>query len=214
MKKFLNREEAGRVLAQQLQRYKNSSTTIVLALPRGGVPVAAQISQALNVRLDVFIVRKLGVPGQEELAFGAIASEKVIVFNEDIIKQLAISPAHIEKVIQKEQQELKRRRKMYQQEKPLPQLLQQTIILVDDGVATGASLQVAIKALREFKPAQIIVAVPVGEINIIKKIASQVDQVVCPLAVPHLNAVGAWYEDFAQVTDEEVQLLLNRNSVM
>jgi len=208
MKKFINRQDAGRALAESLQSFKNNPNTIVLALPRGGVPVAYEIAEALSLPLDIFIVRKLGVPQHEELAMGAIASGETVVFNKDVIHSCQISQTEIDNVIKQEKEELLRREKTYRGNHLFPDLANQTIILVDDGIATGATMRVAIKALRQYQPKRIVVAVPVAEVTIYKEIQSLVEEIICPLTPSHLSAVGAWYDDFAQTTDEEVFNLL------
>lgn len=208
MEKYTNRREAGKILASQLGVYANRRDVIVLALPRGGVPVAYEIAKALHVPLDVFIVRKLGVPGHSELAMGAITLGGVKIFNEDIIKDLHIKSEDINIVIAKEQEELKRRETKYRGNHIFPSLKDKTIILVDDGIATGATMRAAIKALDLLQPAGIIVAVPVAEKSMCDRIQSLVKQLVCPLRPVHFNAVGAWYDDFSQTEDEEVYTLL------
>lgn len=206
--RYQDRREAGRILAQQLEAYKNRDDVIVLALPRGGVPVAYEIALALKLPLDVFIVRKLGVPTHEELAMGALAMGGVTVFNEDILDTLKIPQVAIDKVIHAEKEELDRRVKAYRGDNPFPELKNKTIILVDDGIATGATMRVAIKALREFKPNQIIVAVPVADPQVYDAFSKLADSVVCPLKPFSLFAVGAWYNNFEQTSDEEVYDLL------
>jgi putative phosphoribosyl transferase len=208
MDKFTNRREAGKTLAELLKNYAHKKDVIVLALPRGGVPVAYEIANALSVPLDVFIVRKLGVPGHEELAMGAIATGGTIIFNQDIIHQLNLTKNQIDQVIHSEQQELKRRNLKYRDDKPFPDLAGKTIILVDDGIATGATMRAAIQALHQKKPASIIVAVPVAEISTCKEMTSLVDNIICPLRPASFFAVGAWYENFSQTEDEEVYELL------
>src|SRR3990167_2605888 len=163
MKPYLNRKEAGKVLANQLHAYAHRTDVIVLALPRGGVPVAFEISKALHVPMDIFIVRKLGVPGHSELAMGAMATGDVTVFNEEIIRDLSIPPEAIQKVIDSEREEIKRRETKYRGQRTFPNLRDKTIILVDDGIATGATVRVAIKALYHLQPKSIVVAVPVAD---------------------------------------------------
>lgn len=210
MERYKNRKEAGQVLADNLKTYANHEDVIVLALPRGGVPVAYEVAKQLKVPLDVFIVRKLGVPGHEELAMGALATGEAIVFNEEIVESLKVSPKAIEQVIEQESQELKRRELAYRGNRPFPNLKDKTVILVDDGIATGASIRAAIVALRRFKPKEIIIAVPVAEINTCKAIAKIADKVICPLKPEHFYAVGAWYEYFDQTSDAEVKELLEQ----
>lgn len=208
IEQFYDRQEAGRMLAEQLKSYAHKSDVMVLALPRGGVPVAYEIARALAVPLDVFIVRKLGVPGQEELAMGAIAVDGIIVFNDEIIAGLNIPTSVIENVIQSEQKELQRRQITYRGHRAFPNLKDKTIILVDDGIATGATMRAAIKALQQKKPARIIVAVPVAAIETCKEISVLVDKFICLLRPKHFYGVGAWYTHFLQTTDEEVHELL------
>ena len=208
IKKYTDRTQAGIKLAEQLKEHANLANVIVLALPRGGVPVAYEIAKALAIPLDVLIVRKLGTPGHKELAIGAIASGGATVFNEEIINTLHIEQSAIDAVLQSEQKELARREHLYRGNRPFPTLLNKTIILVDDGIATGATMYAAIKALHSQNPANIIIAVPVAARSTYKKIASLVDKMVCPLQPIDFNAVGLWYEDFPQTSDDEVIALL------
>lgn len=208
---FADRREAGKVLADLLAPYANRDDVIVLALPRGGVPVAYEIAKALHAPLDVFIVRKLGVPWHEELAMGAIASPQTVVFNEKVIRSLGISQEDVDNVIQIESQELRRRNKVYRGGRPFPELTHKTIILVDDGIATGATMRAAIQALHEQNPSEIIVAVPVAALDTCEELARTVDQFVCPLTPDDLYAIGAWYGDFSQTEDEEVRELLSES---
>ncbi len=210
MEKFIDRYEAGVILAQQLQDYANQPNAIVLALPRGGVPVAYEIAAALSIPLDVFIVRKLGVPGHEELAMGAMATGGIVFFNNDIISSLNLSETAIQRVIHIEQDELKRRESLYRKDQPPLQVKDKTIILVDDGVATGATMFAALKALRQQKPASIIVAVPVAAASTCIELQKQADHFICPLRPVNFYAVGLWYEDFNQTSDEEVFTLLTK----
>ncbi|EKD74155.1 MAG: Phosphoribosyltransferase [uncultured bacterium] len=210
MERFLNRYQAGKLLAEQLKSYAKKPDVIVLALPRGGVPVAYEVAKKLSVPLEVFIVRKLGVPGHEELAMGAIATGGVVVFNDEIVDNLTISQAAINRVIQAEQQELQRRELTYRGNRPFPALSGKTIILVDDGIATGATMRAAIKSLRQQSPAAIIMAVPVAALSTCEEIANNVDKIVCLLKPHNFYAVGAWYEDFSQTTDNEVFELLTK----
>lgn len=208
MEKYRNRQEAGKVLAQALKAFANRQDVIVFGLPRGGVPVAYEIAEALHVPLDIFIVRKLGVPGHSELAMGAIATGDVEVFNDDIIRDLNISKEAIQFVIAKEQQELKRREIAYRGNIAFPSIKDKTIILVDDGIATGATIRAAIKALRHLNPASIIVAVPVADKRMCDKLEPLVNKLVCPMRPQDFHAVGVWYDDFSQTEDEEVYMLL------
>jgi putative phosphoribosyl transferase len=208
MDKYTDRQQAGKVLASQLQAYAKQPDVIVLALPRGGVPVAFEIATSLSLPLDVFIVRKLGVPQHKELAMGAMASGKVVVLNEELIQDLQIDVEAIEEVIAVEKEELARRESLYRANRPFPQLMDKTIILVDDGIATGATMHAAILALRKQNPAKIIVAVPVAAQETYDRLSKLVDKMVCPLIRVHFYAVGMWYEYFEQTSDNEVIELL------
>lgn len=214
MDKYQNREAAGKVLADRLSQFANRSDVIVLALPRGGVPVAFEVAITLHLPLDVFVVRKLGVPGHEELAMGAIAANGVIIFNQEVLSELEISQSHIDREIAAEQQELQRREHAYRGQRPFPSVKNKTIILVDDGIATGATVRAAIQALRQWQPARIIVAVPVADPEMAAKIAELADDFICPLQPRPLYAVGAWYHEFLQTTDAEVHTLLMRASLL
>ncbi len=208
MTKFANRSEAGRALARLLERYADQPRTIVLGLARGGVPVAAEVARALHAPLDVFLVRKLGVPGFEELAMGAIASGGVRVLNNDVIAKARVPPDEIERVAAIEERELHRREREYRDDRPPPLVTGHTAILVDDGLATGASMTAAVAALRRRDPSRIVVAVPVGAPETCRSLESQVDALVCPVRPAGFGAVGAWYDDFSPTTDEEVRKLL------
>lgn len=210
MKKFVDRQEAGKVLAKHLQEYAHRPDALVLALPRGGVPVAYEIATTLHLPLDLLIVRKLGVPGHEELAFGAISHDDTVVYNDEVIRNLNLSAETMQTVLTKERQELRRRNLVYRDHKPFPLLTDQTIILVDDGIATGATLRAAIQTLRKHEPAQIIAAVPVAAKSTCQALTGLVDRLVCPLQPELFDAVGAWYEDFAQTSDFDVKTLLER----
>src|SRR5919109_733714 len=205
---FRDRRDAGRKLAQELLHYAHRSDVIVLALPRGGVPVAYEVALALNAPLDIFIVRKLGLPGQEELAIGAIASGGIRVLNEDLVRMLNLSEKVIEHVAQRELQELQRREQSYRGNRPAPEVRDKTVILIDDGLATGASMRAAVAGLRAQHPAQIVVAVPAAAPEVCDAFASEVDEVVCAITPDPFYGVGRWYDDFSQVTDEEVRNLL------
>jgi putative phosphoribosyl transferase len=203
-----NRTQAGRLLASYLKEYANRSDVIVLGLPRGGVPVAFEIAKALNLPLDICLVRKLGTPLQKELAMGAIATGGVIAINKEIVQWGKISSEAIAAVVAKEKQELERRDRLYRGNRPAPQIEGRTVILVDDGIATGSTLQAAIMALRQQKPKSIIVAVPVAHPQVCDRISTEVDKVVCPILPDRLDSISFWYQDFSQTTDEEVCKLL------
>jgi predicted phosphoribosyltransferase len=208
---FVNRIDAGRSLAKKLQAFANRPDVVVLALPRGGVPVAYEVAHALNAPLDVFLVRKLGVPGHEELAMGAIATGNVRVLNHEIVDYLEIPEALINQVAAREQRELDRREKVYRGEHPPLDVAGQTVIVVDDGLATGSTMRAAIKALKSFDPAKIIVAVPVAAQETCKSFNADVDLTcVCVMSPEPFDGVGRWYRDFSQTTDEEVRRLLKQ----
>jgi predicted phosphoribosyltransferase len=207
---FYDREDAGRVLAQKLRAYADHPDVLVLALPRGGVPVAYEVARALHAPLDVFLVRKLGLPGQEELAMGAIATGGVRVLNEEVVRLLDIPPELIDQVARREQQELERREREYRGDRPRPDVRGRTVILIDDGLATGSSMRAAVAALRQQHPAHIVVAVPVASAETCEEFTSLVDAVVCARTPEPFRAVGLWYRDFSPTTDEEVRDLLRR----
>ncbi|HXF64796.1 MAG TPA: phosphoribosyltransferase [Caldilineaceae bacterium] len=211
MDRFRNRAEAGQRLAERLAAYRASETPVcVLGLARGGVPVAFEIAMALHAPLDVFIVRKLGVPGYEELAMGAIASGGVQVLNADVISGLRIPDYIIASVTAREQQELNRRERAYRGDRPPPAVQGRVVILVDDGIATGATMRAAIRALRAQEPARIVVAVPVALPEECEALREEVDEVVCLLQPHWVGGIGLWYEDFRPVTDQQVRDLLAR----
>ncbi len=209
---FPNRSEAGRFLATKLSRYAGSVDVIVLGLPRGGVPVAYEVAQALRVPLDVFIVRKLGVPGFEELAVGAIASGGVRVLNEEVADTLPNADEIIDAVTAKETAEIERREHEYRDGRPAPDLSGKIVILIDDGLATGATMRAAVKALRQRGAAKIVVAVPVGPPDTCREFEDLADEVVCASAPEFFQAVGQYYEDFSQTSDEEVRDLLAKGA--
>lgn len=205
---FEDRAYAGRLLGQALAKYANRPDVIVLALPRGGVPVGFEAAQAINASLDIMLVRKLGTPGHEELAMGAIASGGITVFNTELVSRLHIGPELMEAAIKREQQELERREQAYRGNHPLPVVENRHVILVDDGLATGASMRAAVAALRQRNPASIIVAIPVAPPDTVAMLKEDADEVIC-LAMPEpFSAVGRWYRDFSQTTDEDVKSLL------
>jgi predicted phosphoribosyltransferase len=205
---FLNRRDAGRQLAAKLMSYAGDPDILVLGLPRGGIPVAYEVARALRAPLDVFVVRKLGAPGHRELAMGAIASGGVRVLNLDVIEVLGISPAALDAVAEKETLEMERQQTAYRDGAPMPEFSGRTIILVDDGLATGSTMRAAIGALRQSNPARIIAAVPVAAAETVRRLGKEADSVVCLTAPDEFHAVSMWYEDFSQVSDEEVRQLL------
>jgi putative phosphoribosyl transferase len=208
MAQFQNRTQAGELLATKLTAYTKRPDVLVLGLPRGGVPVAFEVAKTLNVPLDILLVRKLGVPTQPELAMGAIATGGVLVLNDDVVKWLGISRAEIETVAQREMQELERRDRLYRGNRPMPHVKNCTVILVDDGIATGSTLRAAIAALRQQQPQQIIVAVPIAATAICQQLRTEADDVVCAIEAEQLSAISLWYEEFTQTSDEEVRALL------
>jgi predicted phosphoribosyltransferase len=210
--RFRNRRDAGRVLATKLAAYAKRPDVIVLALPRGGVPVAYEVAQALAAPLDVFLVRKLGVPGHEEFALGAIATGGVRVINQDVVRGLRIPPATIDAIAAREQQELERRERLYRGDRPGPDVRGLTVILVDDGLATGATMYAAVKALRQQGAGRVVVAVPIAPPETCDQLRAAVDDIVCVVTPEPFYAVGLWYEDFSQTTDDEVRDLLARSA--
>jgi putative phosphoribosyl transferase len=207
---FADRREAGRFLASKLTEYADRPDVLVLALPRGGVPVAYEVAQALHAPLDVFLVRKLGLPGHEELAMGAIASGGELVLNEELVKGLKLPNSVLEAVIVEEREELERRERIYRGDRPPPDVRGRTVILVDDGLATGSTMRAAVAALRRQGPARIVVAVPIGAPETCAEFEREADDVVCAVTPQPFYAVGLWYGDFSQTTDEEVHNLLER----
>lgn len=211
--KYRNRYEAGQRLGQSLESFERCPDVTVLGLPRGGVPVAYEIARALRVALDVFVVRKLGIPGRREFAMGAIASGGIVVLDNDLIARMRVTPAAVERVIAEERAELKRRERLYRGSRPPIDVRDRTIILVDDGLATGASVQAAIAALKGQGPASIVVASPVGSRDACRAIAEITDGCLCAAMPEPFCSVSLWYDDFSETTDEEVRTLLGRASV-
>lgn len=207
---FKDRTAAGQVLAQKLADYANRPNVLVLALPRGGVPVGFEVAQALNAPLDVLVVRKLGVPENEELAMGAIASGGVRILNQSIVEQIQIPDEIIATVAAQEQGELERRERMYRGDRPFPDLSGKIVILVDDGLATGATMWAAIIAVRQKQAQEIVVAVPVAAPETCEEICSKVENIICANTPSPFYSVGMWYEKFPQTTDDEVRELLNK----
>ena len=211
---FYDRADAGRSLARNLQSYKNRPDVIILALPRGGVPVAFEVARELNAPLDVFIVRKLGVPGHEELGMGAIATGDVRVVNESIVRELGISREVLDLVTSREREELERREQLYRDDRPPARVHGKTVIIVDDGLATGFSMKAAVTALRQQHPARLIVAVPTAPVETCEELKRMADEVICGLTPEPFYAVGGSYADFRQVTDEEVRRLISNAGVV
>ena len=209
---YRDRTEAGVELAKKLGAYANRAEAIVLALPRGGVPVAYEVARALHAPLDVFLVRKLGVPGHEELAMGAVATGDVRVLNAEVVRALGIPSSVIDAVAAWELEEVRRRERLYRGDRPPPDVRGKTVILVDDGLATGSTMLAAVKALRLQQPAQIVVAVPIAAPDTCELLRAEVDDVVCAVTPEPFYAVGLWYQDFSQTTDDEVRELLAQAS--
>ena len=215
-KKFSNRIQAGQMLAQHLQAYSNLDDVLVLALPRGGVTVAFEVAKLLNAALDVCIVRKLGVPGHKELAMGAIAQgltgqfagENITIFNQDVIDSLGIDQEKITVVVNQELRELRRRHQIYRGDKPAINVKNKIVILIDDGIATGATMRAALTVIHQQQPEKIVVAVPVAPLTTCEELRLEVDDVVCLQCPEVMSAIGFWYEDFSQTTDNEVRALL------
>jgi predicted phosphoribosyltransferase len=208
--RFRDRAEAGRVLASRLAQYADRPDTLVLGLPRGGVPVAYEVARALRAPLDVFVVRKLGIPGYEELAMGAIATGGVCVLNEDLVDYLQLSADVIEEAARRERRVLQEREQLYRGERPAPDVRDKIVIVTDDGLATGSTMRAAVEALREQGPRRIVVAVPLAAPQVCDELAAQVDEVVCAATPEPFYAVGMWYDDFAATSDEQVRELLAR----
>jgi putative phosphoribosyl transferase len=210
--RFSNRYEAGEAVAALLDRYANRPDVLVLALPRGGVPVGFEVARALNVPMDVFLVRKLGVPGHEELAMGAIATGDTVVLNTGVVQGLQIPTEVVRAVAEREQQELERREREYRGDRAAPETRGNTVIIVDDGLATGSTMRAAVAALRHQEPERIVVAVPVGSRETCRELEAEADEVLCARTPDPFHAVGLWYDDFRPTTDDEVRDLLNRAS--
>jgi len=208
--RFRNRTDAGRQLAEKLAAYANRPDVLILALPRGGVPVAFELARAFGAPLDVFLVRKLGVPGYEELAMGAVATGGVRVLNDEIVRGLGISEHEIDAVVARELRELSRRDRLYRGDRPPSDVAGRTVILVDDGLATGATMRAAVQALRQQQPGRIVAAVPTASPDTCQVLKAEADDVICAITPEPFFAVGHWYDDFTQTTDDEVRELLAR----
>ncbi|OFW01606.1 MAG: phosphoribosyl transferase [Acidobacteria bacterium RIFCSPLOWO2_02_FULL_68_18] len=208
---FEDRRAAGRALAARLQQYAARRDVLVLALPRGGVPVAVEVARALGAPLDLFLVRKLGTPGHQELAMGAIASGGVRVLNDDVVRWYGITPDRIDAVAREEERELERRETAYREGREPAPVEGRTVILIDDGLATGSTMRAAVQAVRRRKPARVVVAVPVGAPQTCDELSAEADEVVCTRTPERFTAVGQWYVDFEQTTDEDVRRLLREH---
>ena len=211
--RFQDREDAGRTLARFLAAYAGRPDVLVLALPRGGVPVGAEVARALRAPLDVFVVRKVGAPSQPELAIGAIATGGTVVVNQEVIRELGIPRELFEREVEHERREVERRERSYRGARPPPQLSGKTVILVDDGLATGATMRAAARAARSQGPARVVVAVPVGARDTCAEMGADADEVVCVRTPEPFLAVGLWYRDFSQTSDEEVREILESRMV-
>jgi predicted phosphoribosyltransferase len=211
-RRFRDRVEAGRLLAERLRDYAGRDEVVVLGLPRGGVPVAYELSKALGAPLDVFVVRKLGLPGHEELAMGAIATGGVLVLDENLLRRLGVREEQLERTVAAEVEELRRREAAYRGDRGPPDLTGKTVILVDDGLATGSTMRAAAEAVRRYDPARIVVAVPVAAEETCDQFRDLVDEIKCAVTPHPFHAVGLWYQDFAPTTDEEVRELLARRA--
>jgi predicted phosphoribosyltransferase len=205
---FADRHAAGTALAERLKEYAGQNDVVVLALPRGGVPVAYEVARALNAPLDVFVVRKLGVPGHEELAMGAIASGDVRVLNQDVLAWYGLSASDVEAVARLEKAELERREHLYRGGRSLVSIDGRVVILIDDGLATGSTMRAAVEAVRRLKPSRIVVAVPVGAQDTCDQLRQVADDAICLMTPASFSAVGQWYRDFSQTTDDDVRRLL------
>ena len=209
--RFRDRVQAGRELASRLMAHAGRPDVVVVGLPRGGVPVAEQVANALQAPLDIFVVRKLGVPGREELAMGALASGGIVSVNAKVVEMMAIPPRVFNQIAERETQDLVRHEREYRGSRPAIDLGGKTVILVDDGLATGASMAAAVEALRRHRPARVMVAVPVAPRSSCRQLAAIADDIVCALTPEPFYSVGTWYDDFSQVTDDEVRAALDRN---
>jgi putative phosphoribosyl transferase len=209
---FTDRRHAGRVLASRLAQYAGRDDVIVLALPRGGVPVAYEVASTVGAPMDVFLVRKLGTPGHRELAMGAIASGGVRVLNEDVVRWYGISEPAIERVAREEQEELERRERAYRDDRPPPDLANKIVILIDDGLATGSTMRAAAQAVRAHRPARVVIAVPVGAGQTCADLSAVADEVICARMPEPFSAVGQWYLNFDQTDDDEVRELLQKST--
>lgn len=208
MERIIDRREAGRLLARELERFSRRGDAVVLGLPRGGVVVAFEVAKALDLPLDIYLVRKLGAPGQEELAVGAIATGGVRVLNQDVVRALRLSDEQIDRIAEREQALLEQRERLYRGHSERLDLSGKQVILVDDGLATGASMRTAIRSLQSHGPSWVVVAVPVAPEETCRSLGREVDEVVCPLTPYPFYSIGSWYEDFAQTSDQEVIELL------
>ena len=209
-KRFADRLDAGQQLAAQLASYADRADVLVLGLPRGGVPIAYEIAKALHLPLDICLVRKLGVPKQPELAMGAIASGGIMVLNQEVLRSFHIPDSVVQEVAAVEQQELERREQVYRGDRPMPEVSDRTVILADDGIATGSTLRAAVAILREQEPERIVVAVPVAPPASCEQLKTVVDELICLVTPDRLYSIGQWYQDFSQTTDAEVCQLLEQ----
>jgi putative phosphoribosyl transferase len=208
--RFVDRESSGRALAQKLLKYKGTPDLLIIGLPRGGLVVAYEVARTLQAQLDVFIVRKLGAPYQPELAVGAIAEGGMLLLNDAIVNYLSISKEFIEQTAREQMVELERRQKLYRGNRPMPRIAGRTVIVVDDGLATGATMKVAVRALKRKEPSKLVIAVPVGAASTCQELKEEADELICLMAPESFSAVGAWFENFEQITDLQVRELLQK----
>lgn len=211
---FIDRRHAGRVLASRLTKYAGRNDVVVLGLPRGGVPVAYEVASALGAPMDVFLVRKLGTPGHRELAMGAIASGGIRVINEDVVQWYGISASAIDRIAREEHEELDRRERAYREDRPVSDLTDKIVIVIDDGLATGSTMRAAAQAVRARRPARTVIAVPVGAPQTCTELSAVADEVICARMPEPFSAVGQWYVNFDQTSDEEVRELLQKSSAI
>lgn len=207
---FSDRADAGKRLAEALEKYRDRDDLLVLALPRGGVPVAAEVARRLDAEIDLMVVRKLGTPGQEELAMGAIASGGKRILNRDVIRMANVSDSDLEEVTKREQAELERREKTYRGDRPWPDVGGCSVIIVDDGLATGATMKAAAEAVRSYEPGELVIAVPVAPPDTVDELRSMADELVCLETPSSFGGIGQWYQDFGQTSDDEVRDLIKQ----
>lgn len=210
LSRFVDRESAGRALAQKLQHYKGTPDLLIIGLPRGGVVVAFQVALALQAQLDAFIVRKLGAPYQPELAMGAVAEGGMLLLNDAVVNYLSVSKEFIEETAREQMVEVERRQKLYRGDRAMAKIAGRTVIVVDDGLATGATMKVAVRALKRKEPSKLVIAVPLGAASTCSELKNEADELICLMTPEPFFAVGSWYENFEQTTDQQVRELLQK----